>query len=113
MKSAPRGKRTSAAEVTNVSTHGFWLLVDDRELFVPFEEFPWFRDAPVGKIVNVEQQGVNHLYWPDLDVDLAVESIERPAAFPLISKRSNKALQPTSRAPKPTGKRLRSRAARG
>ena len=113
MKSAPRGKRTSVAEVTNVSRHGFWLFVAERELFVPFDEFPWFRDAPVGQIVNVEQQGPNHLHWPDLDVDLAVESIEQPAAFPLISKRSNKALQPTSRARKPTRKRSRSRAARG
>lgn len=113
MKSAPRGKRTSVAEVTNVSTHGFWLLVDDRELFVPFDEFPWFRDAPVGQIVNVELQGPNHLYWPDLDVDLAVESIERPAAFPLISKRTHKASQPTNRARKTTAKRPRSRAARG
>ena len=113
MRSAARGKRTSGVEVTNVSGHGFWLLVEGRELFVPFDEFPWFREAAIGRILNVQLQGPNHLYWPDLDVDLAVESIERPAAFPLISRRSNQALQPTSRARKASAKRSRSRAARG
>jgi len=40
MKSATLGKSTSGAEVTNISGHGFWLLVDDEELFVSFKEFP-------------------------------------------------------------------------
>lgn len=101
LRSATRGKRTLGAEVTNVSTHGFWLLVAERELFVPFDEFPWFRDAPVGQIVKVELQGPNHLHWPGLDVDLAVESIERPETFPLLS-----------RARGPSQKRGRSRATR-
>jgi hypothetical protein len=42
MKFAPRGNGTSA-EVTNISKHGFWLLLGDRELFVPFAQFPWFK----------------------------------------------------------------------
>lgn len=41
------GATRSKAEVTNISTHGFWVLVDDRELYLPFEEFPWFRQATV------------------------------------------------------------------
>jgi hypothetical protein len=86
MKFAQLGKRTSEVEVTNISKHGFWLLLDGRELFLPFAEFPWFRDVPVGKLLNVELPQPHHLYWPDLDVDLAVESIEHPERFPLISK---------------------------
>jgi len=86
MKSAPHGKLTSAVEVTNLSEHGFWILIEDRELFLPFEQFPWFRDEPVGRILNVERQGEDHFYWPDLDVDLSVESIERPEDFPLMSR---------------------------
>jgi hypothetical protein len=27
-------------EVTNVSKHGFWLLLGDQEVFLPFEQFP-------------------------------------------------------------------------
>jgi len=86
MRSAQRGKRTSVVEVGNVSAHGLWLLLGDRELFLPFDKFPWFRDAPIAQLVNVELLSPDHLYWPDLDVDLAVESIEHPERFPLVSK---------------------------
>ena len=86
MKSAPLGKLTSEVEVTNISKHGFWLLLRGRELFLSFEEFPWFRDVAVGKLLKLELPQPHHLYWPDLDVDLAVESIEHPERFPLVSK---------------------------
>ena len=72
--------------MTNISKHGFWLLVEDKELFLPFREFPWFQRASVSAILNVEQLQPHHLYWPDLDVDLAVESIEHPEKFPLVAK---------------------------
>jgi hypothetical protein len=73
-------------EVTNVSSHGFWLLLEDRELFLPFDDFPWFREVPIRKILRVECHAPHHLYWPDLDVDLAVDSIEHPNRFPLVSR---------------------------
>ncbi len=100
MKSAKLGKHTSAVEVTNVSVHGFWLLIEDKEHFLSFDQFPWFRDAPIGKLMTVELQSAHHLYWPDLDVDLAVESIDHPERFPLVSKaRSNKPLHRTRQRP--------------
>ncbi len=86
MKSESPGASTSAVEVTNISRHGFWLLVDERELFLPFAQFPWFTDASIGAILNVQRPASCHLYWPDLDVDLSVESIEHPERFPLVSK---------------------------
>lgn len=79
-----RGASTSQrAEVTNISAHGFWLLVDDRELFLPFEQFPWFRDATVAAILRIERPQSHHFYWPDLDVDLTLDSIEHPENYPL------------------------------
>ena len=114
MPSAVLGRNTSPAEVTNVSAHGFWLFVGARELFVSFQEFPWFRDASIRAITNVQLPSSHHLYWPDLDIDLAVESIEHPEKYPLLSQaQPNKALQPTSRARKKAKVRSRSRAARG
>jgi hypothetical protein len=56
------------------------------ELFLPFTEFPWFHNVPVGKILNVELPSSGQLYWPDLDVDLAVESVRHPEKFPLVSR---------------------------
>lgn len=86
MKSATLGNSTSDPEITNVSQHGFWLLVGDEELFLPFAQFPWFQDASISKLQNVEQPSETHLYWPDLDIDLAVESIRHPEQFPLVSR---------------------------
>ena len=80
------GIATSAAEVTHISRHGFWLLLGDEELLLPFEHFPWFKAATVEQISNVERPSPNHLYWPSLDVDLAVESIRHPEAYPLMSR---------------------------
>lgn len=86
MKSAALGSSTSGPEVTNVSQHGLWLLVSGEELFLPFAAFPWFREAPVGKVMQVEQPSAQHLYWPALDIDLSVESIRHPEQFPLVSR---------------------------
>jgi len=73
------------AEVTNISKHGFWVLLGDEELAVPFAQFPWFERATVGQLADVQRPSANHLYWPQLDVDLSVESIRNPDAFPLVS----------------------------
>jgi hypothetical protein len=86
MSSAAPGTITSDVEVTNVSTRGFWLLLPQGEHFVPFADFPWFRDAPICKLLNVTLPAAHHLHWPDLDIDLAVESILYPNRFPLLSK---------------------------
>lgn len=81
-----RGFATSAPEVTNVSRHGFWLLLGDEELLVRFDDFPWFRQATIEALTLVERPSPDHLYWPLLDVDLSVRSIRSPADFPLISR---------------------------
>jgi len=86
MKSTQLGKPTSPVEVTNVSKHGFWLLIEGSEKFLAFEKFPWFQDATISQVLNVELPSPHHLYWPDLDIDLAVESIDHPEQFPLVSK---------------------------
>ena len=96
MKSATPGRNTFPVEVTNVSPHGFWLFVGERELFVSFKEFPWFRDASIAQISNVELPSAHHLYWPDLDIDLAVDSLTHPERYPLISQaQPHMRLQPT------------------
>ena len=86
MNSQALGKSTSMVEVTNISNHGIWLLTREKEIFIPYEEFPWFKDAPIGKILNVEEPTPGHFYWPELDVDLGIESIEHPERFPLKAK---------------------------
>src|SRR5438552_2017359 len=114
MQSAALGRSTSPVEVTNVSRHGFWLFIGDRELFVSFQSFPWFKAASIDAITHVELPSPHHLYWPDLDVDLAVESIEHPEKYPLVSQARFQKVQPRSRARGARAKSMkRSRVARG
>jgi len=111
MKSASRGKRTSVAEVTNISSGGFWQLLGGQELHLPFKRFPWFRHATIGQLLNVEWPSSHHLYWPDLDIDLAVESIEHPERYPLVSAaRPDNALNPTHYRVTPLAKNRKRRA---
>jgi len=114
MTSARHGQSISAVEVTNVSSHGFWLLVEEREHFVPFKDFPWFRDASIAELMKVELPSPHHLYWPDLDVDLAVESLDHPELYPLVSRaRPNKRFQPAKARRAPQAARRRRARLRG
>ena len=86
MKFSRRGKSISGVEVTHISRHGFWLLVADREHFVDFDTNPWFKEATVGQILNVQWRHGHHLFWPALDVDLEMESLVEPGKYPLVYK---------------------------
>ena len=85
MKSEMLGINISGTEVTNVSSHGVWLLSNGKELFMPYKEFPWFKDSSIDQVLNVEEISPGLFYWPDLDIDLSIETIEHPERFPLKS----------------------------
>ena len=87
MKKLPKiGICTSKIEITKVSSQGFWLLLQNEELFLSFENFPWFKDVTIKELCEVESPSENHIYWPNLDIDLSIDSIKDPAAFPLKYK---------------------------
>ncbi len=86
MSSSTHGIRTSETEITHISSHGVWLLSNGRELFLAYDDFPWFKDATVGKIIDVQEVSPGHFFWPQLDIDLSIESIENPEKFPLKAK---------------------------
>ena len=48
------------------------------------EEFPWFKNAPAISIFNVKLLHIKHLHWPDLDVDLDLDSLANLESYPLI-----------------------------
>ena len=83
MNSLAPGKNTLAVEVTNISAHGVWLLAHGKELFMSYDDFPWFKDQPIKAVLNVEEQSPGHFYWPEIDIDLTEEIIEHPERFPL------------------------------
>ena len=86
MKSSKRGKSTSRPEVTNISKHGFWVLLSGKEYFLPFDKFPWFKDGSINQITDLQVLHGTHLYWPKLDVDLSLNIIEQPDKYHLIAR---------------------------
>ena len=87
MKSSVLGKNTSKVDVQDITRHGVWLFLKGKEFFLPFKEFPWFKDAKISAVYNVTLQHKSHLYWPDLDVDLHIDSLASPRNYPLFAKR--------------------------
>ncbi len=86
MSLSARGNDISDVEVTNISSHGLWLLAHGKELFLPYDAFPWFKDQPVKSIAHVEEPSPGHFFWPELDVDLTEDIIEHPERFPLKAR---------------------------
>ncbi len=86
MSLSGHGVAISEVEVSNISTHGIWLYSHGKELFMSYDNFPWFKEKSVKSIINVEEQSRGHFYWPDLDVDLTEDIIEHPERFPLRAR---------------------------
>jgi hypothetical protein len=86
MRSAKPGTSISDIEVVNISEHGFWLSSGGKECFLDYARFPWFKNATVSQICNIELSHGTHLYWPDLDVDLSFDIIENPDRYKRVSR---------------------------
>jgi hypothetical protein len=84
MTSSQLGENISAIEVVNISAHGLWLLVGEKEYFLSHEKYPWFKDAKVSDILDVTFLHGFHLHWPKLDVDLELAALENPDLYPLV-----------------------------
>src|SRR3954471_22040147 len=88
MKSDNIGTGTSAVEVLN------WILVGEKEHFLDFEHFPWFRKATLEQLFGVELLHGEHLYWADLDVDLDLGRIEHSENYPLVAETESRGEEP-------------------
>ncbi len=86
MRLHKRGKNISGAEIQNISANGIWLLVNNNEYFLPYKDFPWFKDARMSEILNFEFLHGYHLHWPHLDVDLELDALEDLEKYPLVYK---------------------------
>ena len=84
MKLLKHGASTSGAEVTHISAHGVWILVNGAEYFLAHDSYPWFKQASLAQVMHLQQPHPHHLRWPDLDVDLEMDCLRAPEAYPLV-----------------------------
>jgi len=86
MRSSALGKNILAAEVQDISRNGIWLLIQGKEYFLAYSDYPWFKEAKLAAIYNLKLLHGTHLHWPDLDVELELESLQQPEKYPLVYK---------------------------
>jgi len=86
MNSSQNGMSISEYSVTSISDLGFWVLIDDKEYFVPFADYPVFQGAAIHQIFRLQRLSPTQLYWPDLDADIEIEALDQPEHYPLVFK---------------------------
>ena len=82
MKLPKRGKNTSKVSI-HATPNGLWILYEEKEFFLSFESYPWFKKASLESIFNVKVSTSGNLHWPDLDVDIEIDSLRFPEKYPL------------------------------
>lgn len=78
----------TSVNVLMINSQGMMLSVQGNDYFVSYNRVPWLRDALISSALNVRMAGQNAIEWPDLDVDLEIESLKHPERYPLVMKRS-------------------------
>lgn len=72
--------------ITTITDLGFWLIINDKEYFVPFKHYPAFKTAKLNEIFAVKLISPSQLHWEDMDCDIELAALENPSQFPLQFK---------------------------
>jgi hypothetical protein len=84
MSSSTHGSDTLISDgVTNITNIGFWILIDRKEYFVPFDYYPHFRKASIDQIADFKLLSPKQLHWESLDCDIELDALSDPKVFPL------------------------------
>jgi hypothetical protein len=87
MSLSKHGTVISDYQITNIERFGFWIYTNEEEYFVKFEEFPDFKHARIEEILNFKRIDPQQFHWPDLDIDIDINSLKNPSGYPLGYKK--------------------------
>ena len=73
---------STSASVLMINGQGIMLSVLGHDYFLSYNRIPWMQDAPIRSVLNVQMSGPEAIAWPDLDVDLEIDSLRPPRALP-------------------------------
>ena len=79
---------STLASVLMINAQGIMLSVQGNDYFLSYNRIPWMQDAPIRSVLNVQMSGADAIEWPDLDVDLEIDSLRHPERYPLVIKRN-------------------------
>jgi hypothetical protein len=75
--------------VLMINAQGIMISVKGNDYFLSYNRIPWMKDASIRNVLNVKLEGRDAISWPDLDVDLEIESLRHPERYPLVMKRND------------------------
>ena len=79
---------STSVSVLMINAQGIMLSVLGHDYFLSYNRIPWMQDAPIRSVLNVQMSGPEAIEWPDLDVDLEIDSLRHPERYPLVIKRN-------------------------
>lgn len=71
-----------------INNQGIMISVEGNDYFLSYNRVPWLKDATVRNILNIKMSGKNAIEWPDLDIDLEIDSLKHPERYPLVMRRN-------------------------
>jgi hypothetical protein len=77
-----------SASVLMINNQGVMISVEGNDYFLSYNRVPWMKDATVRNILNIKMSGKNAIEWPDLDIDLEIDSLKHPERYPLVMNRN-------------------------
>ncbi len=77
-----------SASVLMINNQGVMISVEGNDYFLSYNRVPWLKDATVRNILNIKMSGKNAVEWPDLDIDLEIDSLKHPERYPLVMRRN-------------------------
>jgi hypothetical protein len=78
----------TSVSVLMINAQGIMVSVQGNDYFLSYNRIPWMKDATISSVLNVRMSGREAIEWPELDVDLELESLKHPERYPLIMKRN-------------------------
>ena len=89
MQTASRNNSANTlVSVLMINAQGIMLTVQGQDYFLSYNRIPWMQDAPIRSVLNVQMSGPEAIEWPDLDIDLEIDSLRHPERYPLVIKRN-------------------------
>jgi hypothetical protein len=84
MISSESGTNISDCNITSINDLGIWILIENKEYFIPFSDYPGFKKASLNQIFQIRFLPPSQLHWEEIDVDIELEALMFPEFFPLI-----------------------------